>query len=160
MDHARRTLILEQLAAVLASDAFRGAERSRALLRFLVERVVAGQAGRLKEYTLGVEALGRGESFDPRTDPIVRAEASRLRRRLEQYYESDGRSAPLTIVLPRGGYAPLFEAGPAAAATRDGPGRAVWFALGVAIGAAGIAVGLFALRPPPHPRPSARSSSM
>ncbi len=151
MDHARRTLILEQLAAVLASDAFRGAERSRALLRFLVERVVAGQAGRLKEYTLGVEALGRGESFDPRTDPIVRAEASRLRRRLEQYYESDGRSAPLTIVLPRGGYAPLFEAGPAAAATRDGPGRAVWFALGVAIGAAGIAVGLFALRPTAPP---------
>jgi eukaryotic-like serine/threonine-protein kinase len=147
MDDARRTLILQQLAAVLESDAFRGAERSRGLLKFLVERAVAGQAERLKEYTLGVEALGRGPSFDPRTDPIVRAEVSRLRRRLEQFYEGEGRGAPLTITLPRGSYAAQFEAGPEAAATRDGAGRAVWFALGLAIGAAGVAVALFALRP-------------
>lgn len=151
MDQARRTIVLEQLAAVLASDAFRGAERSRTLLRFLVERALAGDVGRLKEYTLGVEALGRSESFDPRTDPIVRAEASRLRRRLLQYYESEGRGAPLTIVLPRGGYAPLFEAGPAEAATRDGPGRSVWFGLGVALGAAGVALGMVALWPTSPP---------
>jgi serine/threonine-protein kinase len=151
MDHARRTIILEQLAAVLASEAFRGAERSRALLTFLVERALAGEAERLKEYTLGVEALGRGESFDPRTDPIVRAEVSRLRRRLEQYYDKVGSSVPLMIVLPRGSYAPQFKAGPAAIAPRDGVGRTTWLALGVAIGAVGVAVAFFALLPTARP---------
>ncbi len=136
---------------MLASEPFRGAERSRSLLTFLVERTLAGQPERLKEYTVGVEALGRGASFDPRTDPIVRAEASRLRRRLAAYYQSEGRGAPLTIVLPRGGYAPLFEAGPAAAATRDGAGRALWFGLGLAMGAIGVGVALVALRPSAAP---------
>jgi hypothetical protein len=79
-----RDVVLEQLDRMLASDTFAGAERSRVLLRFLVEHVVAEQSDRLKEYTIGSEALGRGDSFDPRTDTIVRAEASRLRNRLER----------------------------------------------------------------------------
>jgi eukaryotic-like serine/threonine-protein kinase len=103
-----RDRILEHLDRVLSSDSFRRAERSRALLRFLVEQVVDGQTDRLKEYTVGVEALGRGDSFDPRTDPIVRAEASRLRARLERYYDTEGRAESLVILLPRGGYVPQF----------------------------------------------------
>ena len=79
-----RDAVLKQLERMLSSSAFRRAERSSALLRFIVEQTLGGQADRLKEYTLGAEALGRGESFDPRTDPVVRAEASRLRTRLEQ----------------------------------------------------------------------------
>jgi hypothetical protein len=66
-------LILEQLTRVLSSRGFRRAERSSALLRYIVEKTVNGQADHLKEYTLGAEALGRGDSFDPRADPIVRA---------------------------------------------------------------------------------------
>ena len=69
-----RESILEQLERMLASETFAGAERSRVLLRFLVEHAVRNQPDRLKEYTIGSEALGRGDSFDPRTDPIVRAE--------------------------------------------------------------------------------------
>ena len=70
-----RDSILLQLERMLASDAFAGAGRSRALLKFLVEEAVEGRPDRLKEYTLGAEALGKGEAFDPRIDPIVRAEA-------------------------------------------------------------------------------------
>ena len=73
-----------QLERVLSSSVFKRAERSSALLRFVVEQTLNGGADRLKEYTLGAEALGRGESFDPRADPVVRAEASRLRGRLER----------------------------------------------------------------------------
>jgi DNA-binding IclR family transcriptional regulator len=76
--------ILAALTRILSSSVFTGAERSSTLLRFLVEQTVADRADHLKEYTLGVEALGKGQSFDPRTDPIVRAEASRLRVRLER----------------------------------------------------------------------------
>ena len=71
-----------QFVRILASDTFRGAERSQTLLTFIVEEALQGRAGRLKDYTLGAEALGRGDGFDPRADPIARVEASRLRSRL------------------------------------------------------------------------------
>lgn len=105
--------ILQQLERVLSSSVFRRADRSSALLRFIVEQTLDGQADRLKEYTLGAEALGRGESFDPRTDPVVRAEASRLRTRLEQYYETIGASDPVLLILPKGTYVPQFTTRPA-----------------------------------------------
>jgi Tol biopolymer transport system component len=98
-----------ELDRILASATFRGAERSRTLLRFIVEEALQGRADRLKDYTLGSEALGRGETFDPRTDPVARVEAMRLRSRLDVYYATEGVSDPVRIVLPKGGYAPLFE---------------------------------------------------
>jgi serine/threonine-protein kinase len=104
-----KAAIKDQLERVLTSTAFRRAERSAALLRYLVERVVDGDVENLKEYTVGREALGRGSTFDPRTDPIVRAEASRLRDRLARYYESDGRDDVVVIQLPKGSYVPRFE---------------------------------------------------
>jgi serine/threonine-protein kinase len=100
---------------VLESPPFRRAERSSALLRFVVERTLDGESDRLKEYTVGVEALGRGAAFDPRTDPIVRAEASRLRDRLARYYETAGTDDPIVVELPKGSYVPRFVARAAAA---------------------------------------------
>jgi hypothetical protein len=100
---------LEHLEKVLGSEVFRTAGRSQRLLRFLVEQTVNGQAERLKEYTIGSEALGRGESFDPRIDSIARVEVSRLRTRLEQYYATEGKIDSLMIVLPKGSYVPRFE---------------------------------------------------
>ena len=40
--------------------------------------------------------------------PIVRAEVSRLRGRLERYYATEGRNDPIRIMLPRGSYVPEF----------------------------------------------------
>ena len=105
--------VLRELERILASRAFQGAGRSGALLRFLLERTLAGQADQLKEYTVGAEALGRGESFDPRTDAIVRVEISRLRSRLSHYYATEGSANPVRIVVPKGSYAPVFESAPA-----------------------------------------------
>ena len=141
--------VLRQLERVLSSDAFCAADRSRALLKFLVERTLAGHSERLKEYTLGSEVLGRGEGFDPRTDPIVRAEASRLRTRLERYYASEGAADPVLIAVPKGSYVPRFLAPAERAverpaktpAIRPAPRalqRMVWFALGaISAGVAG-----------------------
>ena len=74
-----------------------------------MEETLNGNADELKEYTLGVKALERRDSFDPRTDPIVRAEASRLRTRLALYYASEGQADAVAISLPRGSYVPVFE---------------------------------------------------
>jgi TolB-like protein len=100
--------IREQLERILASAQFTGAESARKLLRFLVEETLAGAANRLKEYTLATDVFGRDASFDPRTNPAVRVEASRLRRRLEYYYLTLGRDDPVLIELPRGTYVPAF----------------------------------------------------
>jgi hypothetical protein len=80
-----RDAIIRHLERVLASTPFRQADRSAGLLRYLVERSLNGSGDRAKEYTVGVEYLGRGTVFVPRTDPIVRAEAYRLRGRQERY---------------------------------------------------------------------------
>lgn len=106
---ARPGAIQAELERILTSETFRGAERSRTLLRFIIDEAVQGRADRLKDYTLGSEALGRGPNFDPRTDPIARVEALRLRSRLDVYYATEGVNDAVRISLPKGGYAPLFE---------------------------------------------------
>jgi len=103
------------LKKVLSSESFRNSGRSSKLLRFIFERAATGDADGLKEYSLGAEALGRGPSFDPRVDSIVRVEVSRLRNRLEHYYATEGQEDPLRIVLPKGGYIPRWEAREASA---------------------------------------------
>ena len=100
------TAVLEELEKILSGSVFRNAGRSSRLLRFVVDDTLNGRADRLKDYTLGAEALGRGDDFDPRTDPIARVEASRLRSRLELYYATEGASDPVIITLPKGSYVP------------------------------------------------------
>jgi TolB-like protein/tetratricopeptide (TPR) repeat protein len=106
--------IRAQLEKVITSTTFRGAQRAIRLLQFLVGQSLDGHASTLKEFTLGVEGLGRGPSFDPRTDSIVRVEASRLRNRLELYYAKEGAGDSVLITLPRGTYVPLLTPRPAA----------------------------------------------
>jgi len=101
--------IREELNKVLSSEVFQASERSRTLLRFVVEETSSGRADGLKEYTLGADALGKGPAFDPRTDPVVRSEVSRLRARLDKYYATEGQSDSLVIALPKGSYVPRFE---------------------------------------------------
>lgn len=60
----------------------------------------------LEEYVLGAEALGKGETFDPKADPIVRVQMRRLRARLNGYYATEGRLDPIWIEIPIGSYTP------------------------------------------------------
>src|SRR4051794_20463718 len=76
----------EQLNRILASRAFRQADRLKHFLTVIVRETLAGRGERLKEFVVGVEVFGKPESFDPRTDPIVRVQARRLRTQLARYY--------------------------------------------------------------------------
>ncbi len=98
-----------ELERILESPHFTAADRSKRFLGFLVGETLAGRTNRLKEYTLAVEVFDRAESFDPRTNPSVRVEASRLRRRLEYYYLTLGREDSVLIEMPRGSYTPVFR---------------------------------------------------
>lgn len=97
--------VRKQLERIIASPALSGAPRLSSLLRYIVGETLADRGHQLKEYTLGVEALGRPSRFDPRLDSIVRVEASKLRSRLAAYYEGPGADDPVRIELPRGSYA-------------------------------------------------------
>jgi Tol biopolymer transport system component len=101
--------IRAQLNQILTSQEFAHAESLKRFLHHAVEQVLQGRGDRLKEYALGVELFGRGESFDPRLDPIVRVQAGKLRSRLQQYYSAEGRADQVLIEFPKGGYVPLFR---------------------------------------------------
>lgn len=124
------------LAALLKSDAFNGAARQQRLLKHLVEKKLGGGVSELKEYTLGVEVFDRGEDFDSRLDPIVRVEASRLRSRLQKYYEGAGAGDAVRISLPRGAYVPSFTVKELVAEAVAVPAQEAEMAQ-VAVGAAG-----------------------
>ncbi|HEY7512846.1 MAG TPA: AAA family ATPase, partial [Vicinamibacteria bacterium] len=97
------------LARILASRTFRDATVLSRLLQYLVEHALRGEADRVKEYAVALEVFGRRESFDPRTDTIVRVHARRLRKRLRDYYEGEGRGDTVVIDVPRGHYLAVFQ---------------------------------------------------
>src|SRR5438270_4911984 len=101
--------VAEQLNRILASKAFRQADRLKRFLSFIVEETLAGRGERLKEFVVGVEVFGKDESFDPRNDPIVRVQARRLRAQLARYYREEGPGDDLVIDIPKGGYATTFK---------------------------------------------------
>src|SRR6202022_3333397 len=75
---------------VLASQLFRGADRQKQLLRFIVDKSRVGDPASLKESVLAMEVFGRSSSFDPRTDSLVRVEARKLRENLAKYNADEG----------------------------------------------------------------------
>jgi len=93
------------LDKVLRSPVFAKSPRQQDLLKYLTRETQAGNAGRLKGYSIGVEVFGRGTDFDPALDAIVRVEVGRLRSKLREYYDQYGRSDEILIELPKGGYA-------------------------------------------------------
>ncbi len=125
---------------VLGSEVFEAAGRAREFLSFIVQETLAGRGERLKGYSIAVQVFERPADFDAQTDPLVRVEAGRLRRRLAEYYQSQGRDAAVRIELPRGGYTPVFvrhlpeppaTVEPQTASAASGR-RASWWPVGVA----------------------------
>ena len=112
--------VRQHLERVLTGETFGSSERLSRFLRFTVEETLQGRGAQIKEYLLGVQVFDRHASYDPRTDPIVRVEAGRLRAKLATYYETEGRDEPVQIEYRKGGYTPAFqlrEARPAKAAS-------------------------------------------
>jgi len=97
------------LDRIVSSDAFGTAERPARFLRHLVESTLRGDVHLLKESVLGVDVFDRPPAWDPRETPIVRQEASRLRKRIAKYYENGGERDGVRIELPVGSYVPVFE---------------------------------------------------
>src|ERR1700677_2278511 len=106
-------LVREQLNRLLAHPLFTNSKRYPVLLAYTVEQALLGNAGELKERTIGVEAFRREPTYDVSLDPVVRMTAAEVRKRLTQYYYSPDYSpdhaGELIIELPVGSYVPLFR---------------------------------------------------
>ena len=104
----RAPLIREELSRILQSRVFSLSSRMRRFLRFAVEATLEGRADSLKEYVIGTEVYDRKPPYDPSQDSIVRTEARRLRSKLKEYYESEGKTDPVFIGFRAGSYVPVF----------------------------------------------------
>lgn len=98
-----------QIQKISQSNALRGSEVLRQLLAYLAEVSLAGGADELKEYTVGIDGLGRPASFDPRQESAVRTQVGRLRQKLAEYNRTEGTEDPIIVDLPKGGFRITFE---------------------------------------------------
>ena len=107
--HPEAAAVRDQLRRLLAHSLFTHSRRYPVLLAFIVEETLAGRSSMLKERAIGAEAFGREAEYDVGIDPIVRATAAEVRKRLIQYYYQPEHGRELIIELPLGGYVPAFR---------------------------------------------------
>jgi TolB-like protein/Tfp pilus assembly protein PilF len=100
------------LKKLLASPYFSNARRLSEFLQYIALKAMAGETAQIDEYLIAFEIYGRDPDYDPKVDSIVRVEANRLRAKLRDYYEAEGRGDPVRIRLPLQSYVPVFEAAP------------------------------------------------
>jgi hypothetical protein len=100
------------LRRILTSRQFAHADSLKRILRFLADRSADPAALPPKEYDIAVNAMGRPDSFDPRTDPIVRVSLGSVRERLQSYFGTEGRQEKIWMEIPLGQYRLVFSEAP------------------------------------------------
>jgi len=106
---ADKSAIRGQLDLLLAHSLFFQSKRYPALLRFVVEQTLEGNAEQVKERSIGMEVFGRPPGYDANADPVVRVTAGEIRKRLAQYYYDPSHHEEIRIELPTGSYVPVFQ---------------------------------------------------
>jgi len=96
------------LERILGSKQFANAPKKQQLLQLICDTYLAGRADELSEYLIGYEVYHRNESYNPALDPIVRVGAHELRKKLEHYYDGEGKNDEIIIEIPLGSYIPIF----------------------------------------------------
>src|SRR6478609_8417968 len=102
-------LVRKELLLILSFEDLRNSPILSKFLEYVVLKKLAGDEEEIKEYTIGVKALGRPPDFNPQLDAVVRIHAGRLRRILFQYYQGHGKEDPVIISIPKGTYIPRFD---------------------------------------------------
>lgn len=95
---------LEAIAATLGNSS-----RLLRLITYIGEKYFQGETDKLREYNIATEVFGRSRStFNAGEDAIVRVEAHRLRKRMKEYYEGEGKDHLIHVSIPAGSYVPVF----------------------------------------------------
>ena len=97
------------LERIVASPQLRRASRLRELLLYIGQRSIKDGLDQIHEQEIGSKVFGRPPDYDTGLDNIVRVNASELRKRIEDYFETDGAAETLVMEVPRGSYKPVFR---------------------------------------------------
>ena len=98
-----------ELESMLKAPIFTQSNRCKRFLSHVVIQTLAGNAGELKERTVGIAVFDRTNDYDTGDDSIVRVTANEVRKRLSQYYGQSADVHLIQIELPRGSYVPEFR---------------------------------------------------
>lgn len=104
--------IQEALEEILVSIPFRSSKQSQQMLRYIVDQTLSGHGQLLKERVIGADVFGRRPDYDTNSDPIVRARAAELRKRLAQFYVGAGANSAIRIEISPGSYQASFLTSP------------------------------------------------
>ena len=98
----------ELVQRIIASEGFQRALQLRSILKYTSKLAILRPDNVPGEFEIACNVLGRREDFNPANDNIVRAQFSHLRRKLEHYFETEGKAEPLILTIPKGSYIPVF----------------------------------------------------
>ncbi|HEY8997262.1 MAG TPA: hypothetical protein VIM60_05160 [Edaphobacter sp.] len=104
-----REEVSAEVEKILSSPLFALSDRLGRFLRFTTEQTLNGEGDALKEYVIGVSVYDRRPPYHPSQDSIVRTEARRLRSKLKEYYETEGKESRVFIYFQPGSYTPVFR---------------------------------------------------
>ncbi len=104
-EDSRRAL----LSRVASSSLFQKSNRLRELLEYVGERTLRYPDAPIREQEIGVAVFGRAVDYDTSQDTLVRVQASQLRKKLQQYFNEEGREETFIIEMPKGGYSLAFQ---------------------------------------------------
>jgi hypothetical protein len=91
------------------SQTFSRAAQLRAILLFVVRHAITLPEEPIPEFEIGYRVLGRRKDFNPLDDNIVRVQMGHLRKKLEQYFSTEGSEEEVVIFIPQGSYKPSFS---------------------------------------------------
>ena len=137
---AEAAVIRTQLERILGSPQFRASRRCQALFRHIVEQTVAGDTAELKERTLGIDVFERPPDYDTSQDPVVRATAGEIRKKLAQYYQEPAHQPEPRIDLLAGSYVAEFNVTPNHSQHPAAPNSHRRLQIGLSIAAAALVV--------------------
>ena len=100
--------VRDALERILNSKYFVNAHKKKEFLRLICGFHLNGRAHELNEYILGYEVFARDNEYNPSGDPIVRVFAHEIRKKLENYYKTEGSNDPIRLAIPAGTYQPVF----------------------------------------------------
>src|SRR3954451_22308209 len=104
-DHDAKVRAYEE---ILHSRTLARSEQLSQFLRYICTLELEGRGAEITEYSIATNALNRPNNYSPGEDSSVRSRAHTLRRKLQEYYESEAPTAEVRIELPKGSYRPVF----------------------------------------------------
>jgi hypothetical protein len=100
---------IELVERIAGSATFGRSPRIRELLLYLCHSALDNPQAGISEHQIGIAVFGRKAGYDSNSETIVRVQASQLRKKLQQYFTSEGIDEPVLIELPKGSYTPVFR---------------------------------------------------